>query len=166
MSLYKKSLIIIFILSLLIGNNSFSQESTSNKISYAESVSVDFSKTDIKNNVNAWFKSYYKNASSIIKTDNETILVANPHFRILNPKSDKGIQTTAGIIQYTISFKFSEGKYEYELTDFYLKKNTNIPIEKWKDKSSPDYQHKYVYYLEQVDVYAKQTIASLERAMK
>ncbi len=166
MSLYKKSLLIVLILCLFTKHNSFSQENTANKISYTETVSIDFSKADIQSKANTWLQSYYKNASSIIKTNNETNLVANPHFRILNPKSDKGIQTTAGIIQYTISFEFSEGKYEYKLTDFYLKKSTNIPIEKWQDKTLPDYKQKYAYYLEQLDIYAKKTISSLKRTIK
>jgi hypothetical protein len=151
---------------MFISTSLFSQDNSSQKITYSKSVEIDFSKTDLKNNAFVWFQSYFKNASSIISKNTETELIANPHFRILNPKSEKGIQTTAGIIQYTIKIHFSEGKYTYELTDFYLKQTLRYPIENWKDKSSPDYKQKYVYYLEQVDIYAKQTIASLERAMK
>lgn len=167
MSLYKKPLNIIVILSLLFSNTLFSQTNNqhSQKIIYAKSVTVSASKSEIKEKVFNWFQGYYKNASSIIKSNNETGLIANPHFRILNPKTDNGIETTAGIINYTIKIHFNDGKYKYELAEFYLKKHTKHPIEKWKDTSSSDYKQKYAYYLEQVDKYAKETIASLEKSM-
>ena len=143
----------------------FSNNLLSQDITYSKSVELAATKSELKNKTFVWFQSYFKNASSIIKTNNEAELIANPHFRILNPKSDKGIQTTAGIIQYTINVHFYEGKYEYELTNFYLKQTTNYPIEKWKDTTAPDYKQKYAFYLEQVDKYAKETIASLEKSI-
>lgn len=166
MKLHKKISILVLILNVFIGTSLFSQENSSQKITYSKSVDIAFSKTDLKNNAFAWFKLYYKNASSVISKNTEDELLANPHFRILNPKSDKGIQTTAGIIQYSLKIYFSEGKYQYELTNFYLKQTTKYPIEQWQDKTASGYKQKYAYYLEQVDRYAKKTIASLEKAMK
>jgi hypothetical protein len=140
-------------------------DQTTSKISYSNVVETSGDAKTVKENALKWFHSYYKNSSNIIKKNEETILVGNPRFRILSPKSKKGVQTTAGIVEYFIKIYFKDGKYKYDITDFNWKQTSRFPIEKWLNKDSPTYKQSYAFYLQQVDEYVKTTIASLEKAM-
>jgi len=141
--------------------------STTNKISYTKIVTPsNYNEAKVlKEKGLKWFHSYYKNSSNIIKSNTETELIGHPRFRILNPKSKKGVQTTAGIVEYFIKIYFKNGKYKYEITDFNWKQTSKFPIEKWMNKESATYKNAYAFYLQQVDEDAKKTIASLEKAM-
>ena len=163
----------------LISTNSFAQNKkvqtfdapemptnpTTAKITYTNVVKTPGKPDILREKTLKWFHSYYKNSSNIIKKNEETVLVGNPRFRILSPKSKKGVQTTAGIVEYYIKIYFKDGRYKYEITDFNWKQTSKFPIEKWQDKESPTYKQSYAFYLQQVDEYAKTTIASLEKAM-
>ena len=177
MKINKLAIFTVFFLSLISFNSSAQKkgeeiiapempinESTS-KISYTNVVETPGDAKSQKEKSYKWVSSYYKNSSSIIKSNTEKEIIAHPRFRILNPKSKKGVQTTAGIVEYFVKIYFKDGKYKYELTDFNWKQTSKFPIEKWMDKESATYKKAYAFYLQQVDEYAKKTIASLEKAM-
>lgn len=138
---------------------------STSKISYSKVVETTGNAKALKEKSLKWFHSYYKNSSSIIKSNTESELIGHPRFRILNPKSKKGVQTTAGIVEYFIKIYLKDGRYKYEITDFNWKQTSKFPIEKWMDKESATYKQSYAFYLQQVDEYAAKTIASLEKAM-
>ena len=178
MKLYKYSLLIIAVLTLLSAN-SFAQKNKpqtfeapemptsteTSKIAYTEVVTQQGAPSELKEKALKWFHSYYKNSSNIIKKNDETMLEGSPRFRILSPKSKKGVQTTAGIVEYNIKIYYKDGRYKYVITDFNWKQTSKFPIEKWLNKESPTYKQSYAFYLQQVDEYAKTTIASLKKAM-
>jgi hypothetical protein len=112
-----------------------------------------------------WFFSYYKNPNNVVKESAGHKIEARPRFKILNPADKKGIQTMAGIVVYTFTTEFKEGRYKYQISNIEWKQNSKYPVEKWLDKSAPTYNEKYAYYLKQVDESIRQIIENYKSQM-
>ncbi|MBN2669253.1 MAG: DUF4468 domain-containing protein [Bacteroidales bacterium] len=134
-------------------------------ISYNNVVEVSGTADELYNKAHRWFFSYYKNPTNVVKESANQKIVAKPRFKILNPADKNGVQTMAGIVLYSFTVEFKEGRFRYEITNVEWQQNSKYPIERWMDKTSPSYNEKYNYYLEQVDKEMKLVVDALTKAM-
>jgi len=113
-----------------------------------------------------WFFTYYKNPHNVVKKSENNHIEARARFKILNPADKKGVQTMGGIVLYSFTVDFKDGRYRYEITNITWKQNSKYPIERWMDKEAKSYQEKYEFYLTQVDKEINKTIEGLNQALK
>ncbi len=161
--------IFLTIISLLVFTSSFSQNLPINEdtklITYTEVITEEGTADALYSKAHRWFFSYYKNPSNVVKESSDHKIIARPRFKILNPPDKKGIQTMGGIVLYSFTVVFKEGRYKYTITNIEWKQNSKFPIEKWIDTTASSYQEKYSYYLEQVDAEIKKTISLLNTSI-
>ncbi len=154
------------IISIFIYSISFAQELPVNNetklITYTEVVSTNGTADALYSKAHKWFFSHYKNPNNVVKESTNHKIMARPRFKILNPPDKKGIKTMGGIVLYTFTAIFKDGKYKYTITNIEWKQSSKYPIEKWMDKSAPHYKEKYSYYLEQVNTEIKNTLDSFK----
>lgn len=115
-----------------------------------------------------WANSYYKNPADVIRERDSLAgkVVCKARYKIMNPADKKGLQTDGGIVMYTLTLQFKEGRYRYEMTEINWKQTSYYPIEKWMDKKDPYYKPEFEYYLQQVNDESRKIIKSLEESMK
>jgi hypothetical protein len=137
-------------------------------ITYKNIFNIDYKKDSLYKKGLKWFNTYYKNPRGVIKLQNpgEGKIVGKPQFKILNLPDKNGDYTMFGIIYYTITTLYKDGKCKYEITDINLEQTSKFPVEKWLDKSSKTYSPAFNYFLRQIDDYMKQTEKSFENFMK
>lgn len=142
----------------------FTIDETTKMITYQNVVEIEGTKKELYNKGLNWYKTYYKNPTNVIREQDKinNKIVGKGRFKILNPKDKKGIQTMAGIVQYTITTHYKDGKIKYVINDINWKQTSKFPAEKWLDETSPSLTPKYNYFLQQVDEYMKKTTANLE----
>ena len=136
-----------------------------NKITYEEVVDVPGkSAEEIYKKVMAWFQTYYKNPTEVIR-ENDSLkrsITGKPRFRLYNPPDKEGTRTDGGLVQYTITVAARDGRFKYTLTDFNWKGNSYYACEKWYDTALPSHTSAMDEYLRQTDNYAKTTISDLK----
>jgi hypothetical protein len=106
------------IIALLLCNTAFAQlpvDSSTHLISYTGIVQANGTQQELYSRAREWFAKTYNSAQSVIQMDDKDKIVGkanmvsyykNYHF---------------GLIYYTISVYLKDGKYKYEITDFYHK---------------------------------------------
>jgi len=186
LNLMKNTLIILIIAVLVVGikTKTYSQKDKNDSlfkevkmpiddvtklITYKNVINIDgITKDSLYRKGLKWFNSYYKNAKNVIKLQNpeEGRIIGKPQFKILNPPDKNGSPSFRGIIYYTITTFYKDGKFKYEITDINLEETSKFPVERWLDKSLKTYTPKYNYFLKQIDDYMKATTQSFENAMK
>jgi hypothetical protein len=136
-------------------------------ITYREVVTEEGTKEQFFNRAVGWINQYYPNPVDVTKTrDLETGIIKGLHrFKIYNTDPE-GNKTDAGIVQYEFALEFKEGRYRFTLTDFALKDQSKIPVEKWLDKKDPQYVPVWESYLNQLYDFSKEWIENLKDGMK
>jgi hypothetical protein len=182
-----KTLLIIFFIA--ISSLSFGQteilnlpiDSTSNKIKYSNIILLDSltSKQELFSRATEWFAKTYKFSKDVIQlNDSENgKIVGKANLSV--SFTALGIKTTAGYINYTITLYIKNGKYKYEITDFY---HVGIYVNSSAGKA-PDggtcenlikekkgfwgysYKRTYENYLIQMDNDIRALVSDLENAM-
>jgi len=102
-----------------------------------------------------WVKAYYKNPmEKLRKQDRDNgemeVFARFPIFAY----DKKGVKTTSqsGLIQYTMTLQFKDGRYKYIITDLNLKATSNQPIDTWlTDKENDPNADNHVYQLIDID---------------
>jgi hypothetical protein len=124
-------------------------------------------KEDLYNKALAWANAFYKNPTDVIREKNQEAgkIVCKARFKIQNEKDKTGFASDAGVVQYTLTIMVKDGRYRYHISNFNWKQLSYYPIERWLDASSPSYNPSYAYYLIQVNDYAYNLIADLEKFM-
>ena len=172
----KSALIIMFVFSTSIlfaqkqgeykaPNMPINKETT--LISYNGEIEMQGSKDMLFRKGITWYHSYIKNSKNFLKEENvpDGKFVARPRFKIMNPPPKKGTQTMAGVVNYTLTMTFKEGKYSYEVTDMKLQQASDYPIENWMNKQSKLYQESWEYYLMEVDKNIQELISEMKKGM-
>lgn len=161
--------IILTTISFLFFGTIFAQElpinSESKLITYSKVVNTEGTADALFTKAHKWFFSFYKNPNNVVKESSNNKIVARPRFKILNPPDKKGIKTMGGIVLYTFTVIFKDGRYKYTITNIEWKQSSKYPIERWMDKTARSYQKKYDYYLEQVDKEINKTIAAMNKSI-
>ena len=159
-------------------------DSTTGRISYTEVVMVDssLSKQELYSRAREWFAKTYNSSTNVIQMDDkESGKIVGKALMQVYCRS-LGSDRKCGFVNYTISIYFKEGRYKFELTDFY---HTGQVIS--SDNVMPDYgacenwindKRKYpmmsqkavqkisIYFLKQLDEKANALLVDLKQAMK
>lgn len=166
---------LLTILSLFIINFAFCQTKSMVKLPIDESTKlITYTKViDVTNQTKdvlfdralTWAKGYYKNPTDVLREQNKEDgkIVCKARYKISNPVDKKGFASDAGLIQYTLTLLFKDGKIKYTLSDINWKQTSYYPCEKWMDTSSQYYKPEFEYYLEQLDANSKEILKSLEK---
>lgn len=101
-----------------------------------------------------WAKGYHKNPTEKLrKTDRENgeieIFARFPIYAY----DKKGAKTTsqAGLIQYTMTLQFKDGRYKYTITNLNVKASSHQPIDGWLlDKENDPNADNHVYQLNDI----------------
>lgn len=121
------SLTILFMLSTtcIYGQNekiNFPIDSFTHKITYTEVVILDSStsKLELYSRVREWFAKTYNSAMNVIQMDDkENGKIIGKALMKVYFKTIFNSNYSGGNINYTISIYVKDGKYKYEITDFY-----------------------------------------------
>ncbi|MFM7015851.1 MAG: DUF4468 domain-containing protein [Bacteroidota bacterium] len=164
------------VLSLLIGHFGFSQASkttvklpideSTKLITYDKVIEVtNQTKENLFDRALTWAKGYYKNPTEVIREQNkeEGKIVCKGRYKISTPPDKKGFSTDAGLVQYTLTLLFKDGKIKYSLSEINWKQTSYYACEKWMDTSSQYYKSEFEFYLQQVDTNSKEILKSLEK---
>lgn len=144
-------------------------DSLTNKIAYSDVVKVDslISKQELISRAREWFAKAYKSSTNVIQMEDKEAgrIVGKALIQVYH--KSLGTNYPSGDINYTISIYAKDGRYKYEITNFYHE--TYGVCEKMINTTDKimgiSYQKTYNYYLYQVDDNIKTLISDLKSAM-
>ena len=178
----KSTIIIIALLTGLQGSNTYSQQihqeirdsvtivpvdKTTGLITYEEVVTEEGTKNDFFNRAVAWVNETYKNPTSVttVRDPQTGKIEGNYRLKIYQSTEDQaGMEW--GTILYSFRLEFKDGRYRYSFYDFLLKTDSRYPIERWLDKTRPDYTQDCDLKLREVDEFMQNLIQTLKLSMK
>jgi hypothetical protein len=181
-----KKLFLLGVITLLSVTSIFGQTETLNlpidsltgKINYTEVVSVDTlsNKQELFSRAREWFAKAYKSSTKVIQMEDKESgkIVGKALIQVFYKYM--GLKP-GGYINYTISIYIKNGKYKYELTDFF---HTGVSVNGYsldggacekilKEKKGAgylSYDKTYELYLFQMDENIKALVSDLKAAMK
>ena len=141
------------------------------KIIYTEVVEVESkSKDDLYTSAREWFAKSYNSANNVIQMDDkESGKIVG---KALMPVYHKafGSDYDSGNIHYTISIYLKDGRYKYEVSDFYHTGTVaGVPdygnCEKMINTEKKAYRKAFNYYLLQMDDNSKAMVHGLKESM-
>jgi Domain of unknown function (DUF4468) with TBP-like fold len=113
-------------LTLLLSLQIYSQDSLDTSLTYTQVVKVDstLSSNELYLRARAWFAESYRSAHDVIQMDDKDNgkIIGKGNLRYLS-NIFEGSDGTKGWIRYTISIQVKNGRYKYEITDFYHEGN-------------------------------------------
>ena len=147
---------------------SFNIDSKTELISYNEVPEVSgATASELYDRTMKWGSDYYKNfGEKVRKQDKEAgeieIFARFPIYAY----DKKGVKTASqqGLIQYTLTILFKDGRYKLENTKLNHKEVSYQPLELWLDKADPDAVN-HAFYLTDIDAEMKTVISSLKAAL-
>jgi hypothetical protein len=168
---------LIIILSVLIAAATYAQDKPpvtslpvdpeTKTIKYREVVNQEGTKDVLYDRGAEWMRSYYLNPGSVTKVQDKVNgkIEGTAKIRLYNFDSDN-TRIDAGVVYYDIALEFKENRFRYTLTNFTLKGDSRVPLEKWMNKNDPSYNPKMETYLYQVDTTMTHLITKLKEGMK
>lgn len=165
--------VIIFTFSMLgayaqqdkeVGFNTYPVDEATGLITYKEVVQQEGTKDTLFNRAASWLHTFYSNPWEVAKVrDQSTGLIKIQHQFPIYDIDAEGKKTDAGMILYNAKIEFKDNRYRIQIDNFVYKLVSRYPVEKWLNKSSPDYNPKWESYLAQIDTFAKDLIESLKK---
>lgn len=124
-------------------------------------------KDSLYNKALKWCMEYFINPNDVIreKDDVNGKIVCKARFKVMKPADKFGVAKEGGLVQYTLTLEFKDGRFRYEFTGFNWKQQSYYACEKWMDTSSQYYLPEFEAYLLQVDDRVKEISSSLIRSM-
>lgn len=116
----------------------------------------------------AWINKFYPNPTGVVQSkDMETgEIVGKAQFKITG-KDKKGVETFDGIVAYTITLSFKDGKFKYEISRIHWKQASYYDVSKWMDTKDQYYKPElYPGYIEQTNNYFDNLKTELKKAVK
>jgi hypothetical protein len=141
-------------------------DETSKLITYTSVTDVvGINKNDLFNRALSWANKYYKNPNEVIREKDsiEGKIVCKGRYKISNPPDKKGFSSDAGLVQYTLTLQFKDGKFKSVLTAINWKQDSYYPAEKWMDDKSAYYKTEFDFYLEQVNTESNKILSDLKK---
>ena len=136
-------------------------------VSYKQVVPMQGSSEELYNRAHAWANKYYKNPVVAIKradkAKGELECVSNIPIYTLD--KDGVTKVSAGYVYYTLTIEARENRYRYTITDIHKREQAQFPIEKWLDKSRPEWTAVRYDHLHQIDAAVKLLMQSIEEGM-
>lgn len=140
-------------------------EETGN-LKFSEVVDEDGKKDELFNRCVYWLNSFYKDPTRITTIrDVATGKIVGQHQFKIYFYDDDSIKQTGGMVKYTFVIEFKDDRYRYTIDKLLLKSRTNVPVEKWLDKSDPAYDPRWDGYLQQIALYVQNWGSSLKEMM-
>lgn len=135
-------------------------------ITYKEVIKEKGTKDELYDRGFAWFHKFFKNPADVIKVTNkdEGMIKGVARMQIYNEV--KGVKSLKGVVEFTITTEFKDGRYRYTITNFNLKQASYFPLEKWLNTKEDTYKENVNKYLTQVDAYINVLIKNLVDAME
>lgn len=144
-------------------------DSTTNKITYSEVVTVDSSnnKQELYSRAREWFAKVYNSAQNVIQMDDKESgkivgkALMTVYFKWL------GASREGGYINYTLSVQLKNGRYKYEITDFYHTGGVDYPDYGSCESMMKSKHQKKVFngFLIQLDNNIKALVLNLKESM-
>lgn len=137
-------------------------------ITYTGVVEVpNTTKADLYNRTLAWMNGYYKNPSEVIRERDSVNMkvVAKPRFRIKNEANEKGLQTDAGIVQYTLTIAAKDNRFKYTISEINWKQASYFGIEKWVEQKDR-YKANHFYLFQTDSIIQRDVIPAFEKYIK
>jgi len=185
-----KNLLLFSVITLFSVSTVFGQKETlklpidslSNKIIYTDVVYVDSltSKLELYLRAREWFAKTYKSATNVIQMeDKESGKIVGKALLNVYMTTFVGSKEDGGYINYTITLYVKDGRYKYEITDFYhtgIFVNSTVGkqpdggacellIDQKKGFWGNSYKKTYESYLFQMDENIKALVSDLKEAM-
>ncbi len=137
------------------------------KIKFQEVVKEKGTQQQLFNRCVYWLYKYYKDADRVTSVrDPQLGKIEGQHrFRVYYYDKDS-IKHIGGTIDYTFSIAFRNGRYRYTISKLLLKTASKFPIERWLDKTSPNYDPRWDSYLQQIAKFVNGWAANLKEHMK
>ena len=141
-------------------------DTETNKIKFQEVVDEPGTQTELFYKCVYWLNDYYKDPVRVTSIrDVETGKIEGKHRFRLYYWDEDSTKHTGGMINYKFVLNFKQDKYRYTITELILKSQTNLPVEKWLDKSDPAYNKQWDSYLEQIADFVDKWSESLKLKM-
>ena len=157
-------------------------DSLSGKITYTEVVYVDSlaNKQELFSRAREWFAKAYKSSTKVIQMEDKESgkLVGKALMKVYFKERIGNRYLPGGYINYTISIYIKDGRYKYEITDFYhtgeyVNDEDKVPdggasekmINATKGFWGLSYKKTYLLFLYQMDDNIKDLIGTLKTAM-
>ncbi|MFH2144110.1 MAG: DUF4468 domain-containing protein [Bacteroidota bacterium] len=142
-------------------------DETSKLITYTKVVQTSGTSEELFRKGLNWFNTYYKNPADVIREKDQVAgkIVGKGRLKILNPPDKNAVQTMKGIVLYTLTTEFKEGRFKYTVTDINLKSASYYACEQWLEAESPTYSQVYNFFLQQVNDQIIEAITNLENEM-
>ena len=137
-------------------------------ITYQEVVTMEGTKDVLYSRAIAWINSYFKNPQGVTTKrdpENGEILCAY-RFWMKDADKDGNLVNSTTMVEFKFRLELKEGRYRYTFNQFRKKAASMFHLERWLDKSDPQYTPKCDGYLLQVDENIKEIIASLKKGME
>jgi len=167
---------IIILAFVLMGTQLFAQvkedlfipvDTETNRVKFQGVVEEEGDKYELFKRSIYWLNGFYKDPVRVTSVrDKETGKIVGRHrFRIYYWDKDS-IKHIGGMINYTFTVEMKDDRYRYTIDEIILKSTTNIPVEKWLDKSDPAYDPRWDAYLVQIADFVNNWSNTLEEKMK
>jgi len=137
-------------------------------IQYQEVVTMTGSVDTLYNRGLKWVNSFFKNPSSVItSSDPASGIITGAHRVAMNDKDEDGNTMKSNIlVEFKFKIEAKENRYRYTVDEFRMKAASAFPLERWLDKTDPQYSPKWDEYLTQVDTHIRGLIKSLKNGME
>lgn len=136
-------------------------------ITYKDVVNQEGDVQKLYNTAIAWVNATFPNPTEVtrIRDLENGKLEIRHRFKVFDTDDKTGVKTDAYTINYTLKLDFKPNKYRYTITDLGVAASSKYPLEKWLDKTNPNYNPANENYLKQVDATINNLINSLKRGM-
>ena len=115
----------------------------------------------------AWINKFYPNPTGMVQTKNPETgeIVGKAQFKI-SSKDKKGVESYDGMVAYTITLNFKDGKFKYEITRIRWVQASYYDVSKWMDTKDQYYKEAYQGYIQQTNTYFDNLKTELKKAVK
>lgn len=137
-------------------------------IQYQEVVNMNGPVDTLYNRGLRWVNSFFKNPTSVITgSDPATGVITGAHRVAMNDKDEDGnVIKSNTIVEFKFKIEAKENRYRYTIEEFRMKAVSAFPLERWLDKTDPQYNPKWEDYLSQVDTHIRALIADMKKGME
>lgn len=116
----------------------------------------------------AWINKFFPNPNGVIQSKNPETgeIVGKAQFK-LKLVDKKGVETFEGMVAYTFTMSFKDGKFKYEITRIHWVQASYYDVSKWNDTKDPHYKSEsYPAFIQQTNSYFDNMKAELKKAVK
>jgi hypothetical protein len=146
---------------------SFPVDSETQMVTYSDVIKVDgATKDSLYVYGQRWIKKQFKSITSVMQVqDAEKGILEGRHSFYVN-KDVNGVQAKGDLIKYTFTLQFRDGRYKYTITKINVQKTSYYGIENWLNDDEKLSDETIESYLQQIDQYFQDFIASIEAGIK